>query len=49
MAVISADLCEMNLVSNVTGLLPADARLNYPVAKISELADIFIPEEDGGF
>lgn len=48
MAVISADLCEMNLVSNVTGLLPADARLNYPVAKISELADIFIPEEDGG-
>ena len=48
MAVISADLGEMNLVSNVTGLLPADARLNYPVAKISELADIFIPEEDGG-
>lgn len=48
MAVISADLCEMNLVSNVTGLVPSDARLNYPVAKISELADIFIPEEDGG-
>lgn len=48
MAVISADLCEMNLVSNVTGLVPSAARLNYPVAKISELADIFIPEEDGG-
>lgn len=48
MAVISADLCEMNLVSNVTGLVPSARRLNYPVAKISELADIFIPEEDGG-
>lgn len=46
--VISADLCEMNLVSNVTGLRPSASRLNYPVAKISELADIFIPEEDGG-
>ena len=48
MAVISADLCEMNLVSNVTGLLPSAPRLSYPIAKISELADIFIPEEDGG-
>ena len=48
MAVISADLCEMNLVSNVTGLLPSTPRLSYPVAKISELADIFIPVEDGG-
>ena len=48
MAVISADLCEMNLVSNVTGFKPSARRLNYPVAKISELADIFIPEEDGG-
>lgn len=48
MAVISADLCEMNLVSNVTGLVPSARRLNYPIAKISELADIFIPEEDGG-
>lgn len=33
MAVISADLCEMNLVSNVTGLVPSDRRLNYPIAK----------------
>lgn len=48
LAVISADLCEMNLVSNVTGLLPSTPRLSYPIAKISELADIFIPEEDGG-
>lgn len=48
MAVISADLCEMNLVSNVTGYKPSAKRLNYPIAKISELADIFVPEEDGG-
>lgn len=48
MEVISADLCEMNLVSNITGLLPAAPCLNYPVAKVSELADIFIPEEEGG-
>ncbi len=45
---ISADLCEMNLVSNATGLKPAAATMNYPVARISELADIFIPKEDGG-
>ena len=46
--VISADLCEMNLVSNVTGLVPASPTMTYPIAKISELADIFIPVEDGG-
>ena len=46
--VISADLCEMNLVSNVTGLIPATPTMNYPIARISELADIFIPKEDGG-
>ena len=45
---ISADLCEMNLVSNVTGLKPAAVELNYPGARITELADVFIPEEDGG-
>lgn len=46
--VISADLCEMNLVSNITGLTPSAPFLSYPIAKTSELADIFIPEEDGG-
>lgn len=46
--VISADLCEMNLVSNVTGFVPSAPFLSYPIAKTSELADIFIPEEDGG-
>ena len=48
LGVISADLCEMNLVSNITGLAPACPFLHYAIAKISELADIFIPEEDGG-
>ena len=46
--VIPADLCEMNLVANITGFAPAAPFLNYPVAKTSELADIFIPKEDGG-
>lgn len=45
---ISADLCEMNLVSNATGLLPSSPTMNYPVARISELASIFVPKEDGG-
>ncbi len=48
MNVISADLCEMNLVSNITGLLPSAPRMHYPIAKTNELADIFIPKEDGG-
>lgn len=45
---IPADLCEMNVVSNVLGFVAAAPRLSYPVAKVSELADIFIPVEDGG-
>lgn len=47
-SVISADLCEMNLVSNVTGFPPSAPFLSYPVAKASELANIFCPVEDGG-
>ena len=38
----------MNVVSNVLGFVAAAPRLNYPIARISELADIFIPVEDGG-
>ncbi|MCF0237652.1 MAG: hypothetical protein HUK24_03545 [Sphaerochaetaceae bacterium] len=45
---ISADLCEMNLVSDISGLKPACDGLHYPVARISELANIFIPKEEGG-
>ena len=42
------DYCELNVVANSTGLLPAADALNYPLARIAELADIFIPKEDGG-
>ena len=38
----------MNLVSNVTGMVPSSPFLSYPIAKASELANIFIPKEDGG-
>jgi predicted homoserine dehydrogenase-like protein len=42
------DYCEMNVVANSTGLLPACDDLSYPLCRISELADVFIPQEDGG-
>jgi predicted homoserine dehydrogenase-like protein len=42
------DYCEMNLVANSTGLVPACDSLNYPLCRISELADVFIPKADGG-
>jgi predicted homoserine dehydrogenase-like protein len=42
------DYCEMNIVANSTGLVPACDALNYPLCRIGELADVFIPKEDGG-
>ena len=42
------DYCEMNVVANSTGLHPSCDTLNYPLCRISELADVFIPIEDGG-
>jgi len=42
------DYCEMNIVANSTGLLPSCDALNYPLCRIGELADVFIPREDGG-
>ncbi|KMZ13511.1 Homoserine dehydrogenase [Candidatus Burkholderia humilis] len=42
------DYCEMNVVANSIGFAPAADALNYPLARISELADIFVPKEDGG-
>jgi predicted homoserine dehydrogenase-like protein len=42
------DYCEMNIVSNSTGLSPACPALNFPLARITELADIFALKEDGG-
>lgn len=46
--VVSADLCEMNLVSNIIGFKPSSKFLTYPVIRTTELADVFIPKEDGG-
>lgn len=42
------DYCEMNVVANSTGLGPACDALNYPLCRIAELADVFIPAEEGG-
>ncbi|WP_158782225.1 homoserine dehydrogenase [Pantoea sp. BAV 3049] len=42
------DYCEMNVVANSSGFIPACDALSYPLCHISELADIFIPESDGG-
>lgn len=42
------DYCELNVVSNSTGLLPARPSLSYPLCHLTELADVFIPREDGG-
>ncbi|WP_159349562.1 NAD(P)H-dependent oxidoreductase [Roseomonas harenae] len=42
------DYCEMNVVANSTGLIPSRDALNYPFCRITELADIFVPRENGG-
>ncbi|MDY0290063.1 MAG: hypothetical protein RBR15_14655 [Sphaerochaeta sp.] len=42
------DYCEMNVVANATGLVPSCGQFHYPICKVSELADIYIPVEDGG-
>jgi len=42
------DYCEMNVVANSTGLMPSCDTLHYPMCRTSELADVFVPVEDGG-
>lgn len=42
------DYCEMNVVANSTGLTPSCDALHYPVCRTPELADVFVPVEDGG-
>src|SRR5690625_4510575 len=42
------DYGEMALVSNSTGLLPSIPEFHYPLARISELADIYAMRQDGG-
>jgi predicted homoserine dehydrogenase-like protein len=42
------DYCEMNVVANSTGLTPACDALHFPLCRIAELVEVFIPEADGG-
>jgi len=42
------DLCEMTLVANATGLLPDQPVFHAPVARMSEMPDLFCPKADGG-
>jgi len=42
------DLCEMTVVANATGLLPDRPTFHAPVARMSEMPDLFCPRADGG-
>lgn len=42
------DYCEMNVVANSLELQVDRPEMHYPICRINELADIFIPKEDGG-
>ncbi|MEQ3551088.1 homoserine dehydrogenase [Pseudonocardia nematodicida] len=44
----SADLCEMAVVADATGLVPDVETLHYPVARVAELADVYALAGDGG-
>lgn len=44
----AADLCEMAVVADATGLTPDVETLHYPVARTAELADVYALAEHGG-
>lgn len=44
----TADYCEMSVVATNTGLVPDVELMHYPIARTSELADIYSLREDGG-
>ncbi|WP_224387347.1 homoserine dehydrogenase [Pseudonocardia sp. ICBG1293] len=44
----AADLCEMAVVADATGLVPDVETLHYPVARVAELADVYARAQDGG-
>lgn len=44
----TADYCEMSVVATHTGLVPDQESLHYPIARTTELADIYALREDGG-
>ena len=45
---IVADLCELLVVANSTGMTPDRPDLHAPIARAAELADVFAPREEGG-
>ncbi len=42
------DYCEMNVIANATGLVPSCDKMHYPICNPVNLADIYIPKEEGG-
>lgn len=42
------DYNEMNVIANATGLSPSQKHFHYPIINVSELADVYALEEDGG-
>ena len=42
------DMCEMTVVANATGIKPDKADFHAPVARMSEMPDLFCPKADGG-
>ncbi|MDF3919303.1 flagellar biosynthesis protein FlgA [Salinicola salarius] len=42
------DLCEMAIVANATGLMPDRPALHYPIARLGEIAELFVPTTQGG-
>lgn len=44
----ASDYCEMGQVANSTGLTVDCAELHYPIARTTELADLFAPRANGG-
>ena len=43
-----ADLCESVIAANATGLAPDIPSLHAPIVRITEIADVLCPGEDGG-
>ena len=46
--IAEADLCESVIAANATGLLPDFPSMHAPIVRITEIADVFSPIEDGG-
>lgn len=44
----AAAYCEMGIVANAANLATASDELSFPLCRISELAEVFIPSRDGG-